>query len=95
MKVTVRDRQTLPDIALQTSGSMEAIFDLAMANDVSITDNLIDGQELETVAVVNKKVTDMYAMDDVKPATALSCEDCMASISGIGYMGIEIDFKVS
>ena len=38
--------QSLPDIAIQELGSIEAVFDIAVANNLSVTQNLLPGQEI-------------------------------------------------
>ena len=79
MRTTTRNNQTLPDIALQECGNIEAAFDIARLNGLSLTDELKTGQTL----------------DGVKPATAPSAGEVEAApYGGIGYMGIEIDFVV-
>lgn len=92
----MKDRQSLLDMAVQTSGSMEAAFDLAAANGVSLTDTLADGQVLDTVAAENADTVRRYSVQSIQPATALSEEE-MAALAqeGINFMGIEIDFVVS
>lgn len=96
MEVKVKDRQSLLDMAVQTSGSMEAAFGLAAANGVSLTDTLADGQVLDTVAAENADTVRRYSVQCIQPATALSEEE-MAALAqeGINFMGIEIDFVVS
>lgn len=96
MEVKVKDRQSLLDMAVQTSGSMEAAFGLAAANGVSLTDTLADGQVLDTVAAENADTVRRYSVQGIQPATALS-EEKMAALAqeGINFMGIEIDFVVS
>ena len=47
MKQQVKDRQTLLDVALQASGDMESVFDIAQANDISVTEELTVGTEIE------------------------------------------------
>ena len=96
MEVKVKDRQSLLDMAVQTAGSMEAAFDLAAANGVSLTDTLADGQVLDTVAAENADTVRRYSVQGIQPATALS-EAEMAALAqeGINFMGIEIDFVVS
>lgn len=96
MKVKPFDRQSLLDIAIQTSGSVEAAFELAAKNDIAISEELARDAELETVAVVDKIVLSRYEARNVRPATEISPED-MAAVpyGGIGFMGIEIDFIVS
>lgn len=96
MEVKVKDRQSLLDMAVQTSGSMEAAFGLAAANGVSLTDTLADGQVLDTMAAENADTVRRYSVQAIQPATALSEEE-MAALAqeGINFMGIEIDFVVS
>lgn len=94
--VVVKDRQTLLDIALQTSGSMEAVVDLALANGLSITDELSDGRVLETVEVIDAEVVERYEINGIFPATEASDEERSAMAwEGIGFMAIENDFVVS
>lgn len=93
--ITPADRQSLLDIALQTSGSVEAAYDLAAANDVSVSEPLEPGMLLDTVAVADRKVFERYAARQIQPATELSSEEiAVAPYGGVGYMGIEIDFIV-
>lgn len=96
MEVKVKDRQSLLDMAVQTSGSVEAAFDLAAANGVCLTDILADGQVLDTVATKHADTVRRYSVQGIQPATALSEEE-MAALAqeGINFMGIEIDFIVS
>ena len=96
MEVKVKDRQSLLDMAVQTAGSMEAAFDLAAANGVSLTDTLADGQVLDTVVAENADTVRRYSVQGIQPATVLSEEE-MAALAqeGINFMGIEIDFVVS
>lgn len=99
MKVTVKERQTVLDMALQWGGSLETAMEISAANGVSITERLEDGQELtveEPVANGDGRTVRLQVAHGVEPATEASAED-MASCpyGGIGFMGIEIDFKVS
>ena len=96
MEVKVKDRQSLLDMAVQTAGSMEAAFDLAAANGVSLTDILVDGQVLDTVATKHADTVRRYSTQGIQPATALSKEEmAVLAQEGINFMGIEIDFIVS
>lgn len=95
MEVKVKDRQSLLDIAVQTSGSTEAAFELSKANDTSVTETLPDGRILESVAVVNRETARRYKCLCIEPATALSEKDMTLVQEGINFMGIEIDFIVS
>lgn len=94
-KIAPSDRQSLLDIAVQTSGGFEAAFDLAAANDVSVSEPLEAGAQLETAPVADKMVLERYTARQIRPATELSDEEIEAApFGGIGYMGIEVDFMV-
>lgn len=89
------DRQSLLDITVQTSGSVEAAFDIAAANDVSMSEPLSAGVQIETVPAADRTVLQRYTARQIRPATELSDEEIEAApYGGIGYMGIEIDFLV-
>ena len=91
-EIKIKDRQTLLDIALTTSGSLDSVFDLATTNNISVTDVLVDSNLLSTVGVVNAKYVSKYQKEDISPATELTADDksCMAT-EGIGFMCIEGD----
>ncbi len=85
-------------MAVQECGSFEAAFALSERNDIALTDDLSAGQELEiaTENIGNKRIVAALAVQDVRPATAISAEDAaLVPWGGIGFMGIEIDFIVS
>lgn len=95
-RVKVITGQTLFDIAIQTSGSIEAVLEIAAANDISVTDDLEPGKELEVPRVVNQTIADYFRVNGITPATAVRKEDQEnAPYGGIDFMGIEIDFIVS
>lgn len=72
MKVTVLGRQTLSDIALQVYGDIRGVSALAEANNISITDTLTPGTELECPETVYDKVLQDYVRKrDLTPATEL------------------------
>ncbi|MBD5349683.1 MAG: LysM peptidoglycan-binding domain-containing protein [Bacteroides sp.] len=99
MKATVKERQTLLDVALQTGGHIETVLALAEANGMSITDRLEDGRVLtipEPVESGDTRTVELYKAHKVEPATEVSPDDMSACpYGGIGFMGIEIDFIVS
>ena len=72
MMVTVLNRQSLFDIAIQYRGSAEAAFEIAALNDLSITDELESGQQLEveTGRAPSLHVVNYYRTNGVVPATA-------------------------
>lgn len=96
MEVHIKDRQNLLDMALQTSGSLEAAFALAANNDTSLTAVLPDGRTLQTVSVESPSVVNRYTRENIYPATVMSHEEeTTLTQEGIHFMGIEIDFIVS
>ncbi len=71
MQLTVKDRQSLPDIALLALGSLAGVFSLAVRNGLSVTASLADGQpiEYELEDVVSDAVRSAYALQRICPAT--------------------------
>jgi hypothetical protein len=71
--------QTLLDIAVQMYGNAEAAFDLARANNISITDNLQVGAVLglptdDSVGGLNRPVANYFKNRGIKPATAITID---------------------
>lgn len=100
MKLTVKHNQSLFDLAIQEFGSPEAAIEIALLNDLSITDRLESGQELELPKeseFENNEVLKYYSKNNIKPATSDSIEgtvDSINTLDGIGYMVIESTFIV-
>ena len=98
MRTTIHNRQSLLDVAVQECGSFDAAFALAERNGIALTDDLTAGRVLEVAPedVDKKRIVTALAVQDVKPATAISAEDAaLVPWGGIEFMGIEIDFIVS
>lgn len=94
--VTVQPKQSLVDIAIQTRGTVKAVFELAVLNGYSVTDDLVPGAILETeVETEDVEIAAFYKKHQLKPATALRAEDVFnANPTGIDYMIIGTDFIV-
>ena len=77
MEVTVKDRQSLLDIAVQSLGGVEGVFALAERNNISITDRLADGTVLlwEHGDTVNANIQKTYALRELFPATEIESKD--------------------
>ena len=60
MKITVKDNQTIYDIALQYAGSLEAAIDILEANGKADT-LLYKGEELEIPNVISNKVVNFFS----------------------------------
>ncbi|MCD7973985.1 MAG: hypothetical protein LUG18_15215 [Candidatus Azobacteroides sp.] len=90
--IIVRNKQTLFDLAIQYCGQAESVFDVALANGLSITDRLTPGETLKMPPVEKKRIVEYFAVNQFIPATEYEeiqlCE-------GIGCWYIEIDFIVS
>ena len=70
-RIIVKDRQTLLDVAIQTSGSLEGLIALAIVNGRSVTDELADGEELQEAEVVDSNVVERYKVEEIFPATEI------------------------
>lgn len=73
MEVTVEDRQSMADLAIQTLGGVDGLFALAGRNGLGITAQLRDGMVLEWnyADTVNPVVQRAYAERGIRPATDL------------------------
>lgn len=99
MKAIILHHQSLLDLAVQHTGTAENAFDLALANNRSITDDLEAGdwliansQELKA----NKDILSYYQAKKLQPATAISGDySTDNSLQGIDYWAIQMDFVVS
>lgn len=70
------------DLAIQSGGTLEVLFELAQANNISATMELSSGVEL-SVPVFQKADTEIqnyYAKYNIRPATGLT-----GISGGIGY----------
>ncbi len=86
--------QSLLDIAVQECGGLDTLVDVAIDNNVSITDDLEAGVALSVNSISNADVQRYYKIRGIKPATTLT-EDIEESGEGIGYWAIEDNFVVS
>ena len=64
--------QTLFDIAIQSCGSAEAAFGLAVMNGLNLTDELLTGSDLVTPDVLNTDVATYFQTKNIQPATLLA-----------------------
>lgn len=71
MKITVKPRQTLSDIAVQVYGDESAVVLLALTNNVSITQTLAPGTVLEAPEqMFDRQMQNYVTLNDISPATA-------------------------
>ncbi|MDN4015132.1 hypothetical protein QX233_22035 [Chryseobacterium gambrini] len=99
MKTIVLTHQTILDIAIQYTGTVENCFAIAVANGLSVSDVLSAGLPLEIPEDVfkNTDVLNYYDAKNIQPATGWSAEQDseIPTLKGIGYMQIANGFKVS
>lgn len=93
--VKVLGRQSLFDIAIQHLGSADGAYALAQKNNISLTDELTPGMELELTDVINKEVVSYYSNKRIVPATGESIAESTVVPEGIGYWSIGYEFIVS
>ena len=71
MKTTVKDGQTLADVAIQEYGSWEAMIAISRENGISMTEVPNAGTELTMPdATWNRTMQNFCRNNDVSPATA-------------------------
>jgi len=99
MEITVLHNQSLLDLALQHTGTIESIFELAEANALNITDDVVAGKTLALPdeAFTNKDILAYYIAKNLQPATAFSKEDeqVFERLEGISIWAINLDFIVT
>lgn len=90
MKVTVREGQSLVDLALQYHGTLDGLFEIAQANAMSITDMIGASDELEVEQASNDVVS--YINNKKKLVIAASGDTTHGV--GIGYYIIGQNFII-
>lgn len=98
MQVVVLHNQSLFDVAIQYCGTVEAVFDLALENGLSLTQELSPGQ-LITIPKKDygfQSVVSVFKNDSIQPASALSEVEIemIDARGGIGSMVIGSTFIV-
>lgn len=88
--------QNLFDHSIQNTGSIENVFKIAKANDVSITDLLGVGSAVKIESKVDVGlVKSHFKANEIQPATAEPNIEGIETIGkGIGFMKIEAGFII-
>jgi hypothetical protein len=99
MTITVLHNQSLLDLALQHTGTIESIFEFAEANALNITDDVRAGRTLVLSAetFTNKDILSYYTAKNLQPATAFTKEDeqVFERLEGISIWAINLDFAIT
>jgi hypothetical protein len=87
-----QQNQTLLDIAIMATGTIESVFSIAQANDISITDIPVPGNDyiIPTGTLTDNNALQYLAQNGVTIGTKGQTLPL-----GIGYWIIETDFTVS
>lgn len=95
MQSTVLHNQNLLDIAIQENGSVQTVFELALLNGMSITDN-IQPQQNVIVAKSNLIIPEIvnYLTTKQHIVATGGVESLEIRPTGIGFMIIQNDFII-
>lgn len=85
-RIIQNEDQSISDIALQGVGDIDAVIDICVNNDLSVTDE--GKKEISAGGVINKKAVEVLNINT--PATAAG-----QIPEGIGVWRIGLDFKIS
>lgn len=91
--ITVKEGQTLLDIAMQYLGNSERVYDIANLNEIEITTDLVVGQELwiPDTEITDESIAEVFEENDLIPASMDSID---IENEGIDFWAIEDDFIV-
>ena len=88
-------KQSLFDIAMEHAGSTEAAWDIAVANKLSIADDLNIDIPLSVPAILNQRIVTFFQSIRHSPATNMTNTEIENLVGvGIGFMSIEGNFIV-
>ena len=87
--------QNLLDVAVEQNGNVLSTIDVALANDMSITDDAVVGQELSVPPTSEKKedVVNYFEKKGHKVVTSREVGE-FATLQGINVWALGIDFEV-
>lgn len=95
MKIKVKDRQNLFDLALRERGRLEDAFEIAVAWGHPLSDEPGDEDILEVPETTDNVVTRRYLSAGIDPATGLTKEEREElDLDGIEFMSVEVDFRI-
>jgi hypothetical protein len=94
MKDKVYQGQSFIDKVLETTGSTENAFEMALLNGISLTDNVAIGQELQVSSTTRKGVVRLFNSKKRPASAIINIVGADEENDGIGYMAIENNFIV-
>ncbi|GHV13657.1 hypothetical protein FACS1894169_01130 [Bacteroidia bacterium] len=93
-ETTILTEQSWLDIAIQTSGSLEEVFSLAVENNASVIGEPEVGLKIASPEVANSQVKKYYDQKHIIPTTGVSSTSENVK-RGIGNMTVGVDFIVT
>lgn len=94
MESKVYQGQSFIDKVLETTGSTENAFEMALLNGFSLTDTVTIGQELQASGATRKGIVKIFNAQN-RPASAIrTIAGEAVEQDGIGYMAIGNNFIV-
>lgn len=94
MKKVVEHSQSVYDTVIQHYGNLDSLFEFIALNNLSVTDDLKYGSEIEIGDPVSNQVIETFIEKKITPATDFDSEKELLP-EGIGYWTIGTDFVVS
>lgn len=67
-KILIHTHQSVSDVAIQFTGTVAGLFDVALANDIGITDQLNAGDTLIIGEVYDEQITNYFYSRGITPA---------------------------
>lgn len=86
MEITVKDRQTLLDVAIVALGSAAGVFAFVRRNGISLTARLADGQVLayDAADIIAPAIRDTYDVRGLSPATDIDSAEYKSLLIATG-----------
>jgi hypothetical protein len=94
MSDIVYQGQNFIDKVLETTGSSENAFEMALLNGFSLTDDVVIGQKMQSSPVTRKGVVSIFKKDNRPASALLNNYNAVVENEGIGYMAIESNFII-
>jgi hypothetical protein len=94
--IKINEGQTLLDIAVQYNGDAAKAFELALANSLNFSDDLIIGNEVlvESAAVEKKKLVKEFDNNKIVPSSKKDNYENLQP-EGVDYWAIGTEFIIS
>ncbi|WP_395974285.1 LysM peptidoglycan-binding domain-containing protein [Chryseobacterium cucumeris] len=92
--VIVKQGQSIQDIAIIYTGTIDTCFEIAKLNTISIMDNLIVGQSIIVPDPTSKKGQILFNEKKMPATEIIELSVEVNPLSGINYWAIEETFEV-